>query len=465
MPVGDSELLNMFEHVLRLSRVDKTQTVAVLKTSYSNPKLAWAAMEAAQRLGAKVYGVELPALNHASAMGNDLTGYIGNTALSGNKGAQIALSGADLIVDTMLLLHSPEQGELLAAGKRMLLVCEPPEILARMLPTEEDKRRVMAGEKRLKAAKKMEVYSKAGTEFVCSLGQYPAVTEYGFADEPGRWDHWPSGFLFSWPNEKTAQGKIVIDVGDIIYPFKSYAQSRITLDVKDGFITKISGGFDAEFLESYMNTFNDPDVFAISHIGWGLQPRAHWTRAWSLRQARDGRDRWSRVLRRLPVLDRTEHRSRRSAQHALPHGHPAAALHPVAGRRSDGEGRHGRAGGSGGAELQDSGRVTEGTRGEPMKPDDFEALEANYGTTGFNNRLGFGTKPALILIDLVEAYFRVGSPLYHPRFHAALESSIRLKEAANKASIPVILTNVQIEEGRNRWRRVLQEKPHPLAVL
>ena len=39
MPVGDTELLNMFEHVLRLSRVDDSQSVAVLKSSYSNPKL------------------------------------------------------------------------------------------------------------------------------------------------------------------------------------------------------------------------------------------------------------------------------------------------------------------------------------------------------------------------------------------------------------------------------------------
>jgi maleamate amidohydrolase len=76
-----------------------------------------------------------------------------------------------------------------------------------------------------------------------------------------------------------------------------------------------------------------------------------------------------------------------------------------------------------------------------------EALDSNYGSTGFNNRLGFGAKPALILIDLVEAYFRVGSPLYHPRFNEALESSIRLQEAAHKASIPVILTNVRVQKG------------------
>lgn len=69
----------------------------------------------------------------------------------------------------------------------------------------------------------------------------------------------------------------MIDVGDIIFPFKSYAQSKVTLDVKDGYITKFSGGFDAEYLEDYMKTFDDPEVFAISHIGWGLQPRAKWS--------------------------------------------------------------------------------------------------------------------------------------------------------------------------------------------
>jgi 2,5-dihydroxypyridine 5,6-dioxygenase len=277
MPVGDSELLSMFEHVLRLSRVDETQSVAVLKSSYSNPRLAWAAMEASQRLRARVYGVDLPAVNHASAMGNDLTGYVGDTPMRGHTAAQKALEAADLIIDTMLLLHSPEQGEILRKGSRMLLVVEPPEILARMLPTEDDKRRVEAGANRLMAAKTFAVQSRVGTDFKCDVGQYPTVTEYGFADLPGRWDHWPSGFLFTWPNEGSAQGRIVIDTGDIIYPFKSYAQSPITLDIKDGYIKKFAGGFDAEHLESYMTTFNDPEVFAISHIGWGLQPRAHWS--------------------------------------------------------------------------------------------------------------------------------------------------------------------------------------------
>lgn len=277
MPVGDSELLDMFEHVLRLSKVDETQAVAVLKCTNSNPRLVWAAMHAADRLGAKVFGIELPATNNLRQIGFDPTGYVGETSLTGHEPAKKALAAADLIIDTMMLLHSPEQHELLAGGCRMLLVYEPPEILARLLPTEDDKRRVMAGVRKVEAGKKFIARSKAGTEFEAALGHYPVIPEYGYSDLPGKWDHWGSGFLFTWPDEGSANGKIVIDRGDILFPFKTYAQSPITLEIRDGYIKGIHGGFDAEHLQSYYESFNDPEVLAISHIGWGLQPRAKWS--------------------------------------------------------------------------------------------------------------------------------------------------------------------------------------------
>lgn len=278
MPVSQSQLTQMFEHVLRLSKVDQTQSVAVLRSHYSNQSTVAAAMEAAQRLGAKVYGVELPAFNHEMAMGNDLTAYVGNTALTGHPAALKALMAADLVVDTMMLLHSPEQEAILKSGTRILLAVEPPEMLARMLPTEEDKVRVVAAQKLFEKAKTFRVTSKSGTDFSAQLGQYPVVSEYGFADEPGRWDHWPSGFLFSWPNEGSANGTLVLEIGDILLPFKMYVRDKpITLEIAQGFIRRIHGGFEAEYLREYMSYFNDPEVYAISHIGWGLQPRAQWT--------------------------------------------------------------------------------------------------------------------------------------------------------------------------------------------
>ena len=182
---------------------------------------------------------------------------------------------------------SLEQEQILKTGTRILLAVEPPEVLARMLPSEDDKRRVLAAETLLKQARSMHVRSKAGSDFHAPLGQYPAVTEYGYADEPGRWDHWPSGFLFTWPNEDSAEGTLVLDVGDIILPFKNYCRERITLEIEKGFIIGIHGGFEAEYLRDYMRYFNDPEVYGISHIGWGLQPRAQWT-AMGLHDRNDG---------------------------------------------------------------------------------------------------------------------------------------------------------------------------------
>jgi len=287
MPVSDSELTQMFEHVLKLSNVDETQSVAVLKSHYSDQRTVRAAVDASQRLKAKVYIVELPAFNHPIAMGNDMTAYCGDTPLTGNLAAQKALEAADMIVDTLMLLHSPEQEQLLKSGTRILLAFGPPEVLARMLPSLEDKARVEASQRLLEQASNMRVKSGAGTDFYLQLGQYPAIAEYGFVDEPGRWDPWPSGFLFSWPNEGTVEGTLVLDVGDLVLPFKNYLRERITLEIEAGFITNIHGGFEAEYLRDYMAYFKDPEVYGISHVGWGLQPRAHWT-AMGLHDKNDG---------------------------------------------------------------------------------------------------------------------------------------------------------------------------------
>lgn len=76
-----------------------------------------------------------------------------------------------------------------------------------------------------------------------------------------------------------------------------------------------------------------------------------------------------------------------------------------------------------------------------------QSLDENYADTGFNERLGFGKRPALLMIDVVQAYFVEGSPLYHPLFAPSLASSLRLKQAARQADIPVALTRVEVQRG------------------
>jgi maleamate amidohydrolase len=72
-------------------------------------------------------------------------------------------------------------------------------------------------------------------------------------------------------------------------------------------------------------------------------------------------------------------------------------------------------------------------------------LTANYAGA-FDGRLPFGKRPALIVVDMVEAYLRPESPLY-AGIETALESAIRLTAAMRDRGFPVIFTNVEYTPG------------------
>ena len=67
-------------------------------------------------------------------------------------------------------------------------------------------------------------------------------------------------------------------------------------------------------------------------------------------------------------------------------------------------------------------------------------LADNY-KGAFGKRIGFGKRPALVLIDLVEAYFDKSCALY-AGVEETLASAIRVRAAARLAQIPIVYTNV-----------------------
>jgi 2,5-dihydroxypyridine 5,6-dioxygenase len=277
MSISDYQLIAAWTEVLRLSKLERGQTVTILTSASTHPQTLSCALIATQACGAVVNRLDLPPVNGEKALSRDSLAYLGTTPLTGNPAAIAALKASDLVLDLMTLLFSPEQHEILSTGTKILLAVEPPEVLVRLLPTAADRARVKAASARIAAAREMRVCSDAGTNLTCPLGEFPAISEYGYVDEPGRWDHWPSGFTLTWPNEGGAQGRIVIDKGDILLPQKKYVADPIELIVKGGYAVEINGQLDAELLRDYMGSFNDPEAYAISHIGWGLQPRAKWS--------------------------------------------------------------------------------------------------------------------------------------------------------------------------------------------
>jgi len=275
--ISNVDLVAAWQDVLTLSKLTAGEQVSLLISDDSNRQVIETARIAIGQMGAILTILTLPPLNGDVALSRDKSGFVGKTPLAGNRTALAALKASDLVIDTMLLLFSPEQAEILQAGARMLLAVEPPEIMLRMKPTAEDGHRATVAATLLGRARVMTVTSPAGTDFRCDLGQYPVLRQKGYVDEPGGWDHWPSCLVATWPNEGSAEGILVIDTGDILLPFKRYARDPVRLSVESGFIRRIEGGFEAEYLRSYMESFHDPDAYAMAHVGWGLHDRAHWT--------------------------------------------------------------------------------------------------------------------------------------------------------------------------------------------
>src|SRR5690606_21515150 len=175
MQVTDHVMVNAWSKVLELSKVTPGQKVTILTSSDTHPQTLRTAIAASLNQGAIVNRIDLQPVNGEKSLSPDKLAYVGTTPLTGNTVAMAALMESDVILDLMLLLFSPEQHEILLAGKKILLAVEPPEILARLVPTKEDRDRVNAAGDMLQKAKQMHVSSEAGTDLVCSLGDYPLL--------------------------------------------------------------------------------------------------------------------------------------------------------------------------------------------------------------------------------------------------------------------------------------------------
>ena len=70
---------------------------------------------------------------------------------------------------------------------------------------------------------------------------------------------------------------------------------------------------------------------------------------------------------------------------------------------------------------------------------------SNY-KRAYDNKLGYGKRPALILVDFVEAYFDKSCELYADVDHV-LASALRVREVARAKNVPIIFTNLVYQQG------------------
>jgi 2,5-dihydroxypyridine 5,6-dioxygenase len=175
-------------------------------------------------------------------------------------------------------MHAAETPEILKAGARILVISnEHPEALERMVPDPALERRVRAATKMLRASKRMHVRSEAGTNLEVDMVGAFTVGVWGWTDRPGTLAHWPGGIVVSFPRSGGVNGTLVMAAGDINLTFKRYLASSVTMTVKDDYVTSLEGeGADAAMMRAYLASWGDREAYAVSHVGFGMNPGARY---------------------------------------------------------------------------------------------------------------------------------------------------------------------------------------------
>jgi 2,5-dihydroxypyridine 5,6-dioxygenase len=265
----------LFVRQFELCKVDRNQLVAVLCEHGKKQEYVEAAVLAAREHGAAALvlaasSLSSPALPPYHADGREIP-------------ALLAAAGeCDLVVDVTVggLIHSDVRTRITGNGKRMLFVAEPPEVLGRLMGSPALRASVEAAAEVLQRGRELRIESAAGTDLRVDISgdALPITRQWGYVDEPGRWDHWPSGFIACFPHDKTANGRIALQPGDVLLPWGRYIRDRVLLEVRGGYIREIRGeGTDAFVLRDYFTRWEDPEVYALSHMGWGLHRLASWS--------------------------------------------------------------------------------------------------------------------------------------------------------------------------------------------
>ncbi len=83
---------------------------------------------------------------------------------------------------------------------------------------------------------------------------------------------------------------------------------------------------------------------------------------------------------------------------------------------------------------------------------------------GFGGDLGFGARPAMVVVDLVNGFTDPASPLGGD-LDAVVESTRTLLDAAREAAVPVLFTTVVYDDANERAAEVFLRKVPALAVL
>jgi 2,5-dihydroxypyridine 5,6-dioxygenase len=271
--INPAKLAFLFKKQFELCKVTTGETVVCVSDLSTRREYVEASFAAAEALGGDIYEMCVNSIPSWTKVGVPTIGKC--------KGTLDAVKAADLVVIFHVPLFTKWLKEVMDGGTRVLMIIDAPDDLEQLMAPPGLKEALKHAEQRYRTTREVRVVSDAGTDFTYTCGEYPVMTQWGYADEPGHFDHWGAGHIHTFPNEGSAKGTVVIQPGDIvILPFCRYVQDPIRLKIENGFITSLEGGLDAKLMRDWLDegkaNADDRDPYAVSHLGWGLNPQARW---------------------------------------------------------------------------------------------------------------------------------------------------------------------------------------------
>ncbi len=274
----EAHWIRRFAEQLDHCGVHAGESAVLLCETRSRPELVETAWLALTGTGAACARVVMPTPANPGPLPIRSTG--ASVAIAGHGPTIAALQVADFVLDCTVegLLHSPELGTILGAGTRVLMISnEHPETFERMHHDPGLAERVARGKAMMQAASAMRVTSRAGTDLTVRLGGAFCAGSVGYTREPGDIAHWPGGLVLAFPAAGSVDGTLVLAPGDVNLTFKQYVQSPVRLVIENDRITAIEGdGPDSQLFAGYLAAFGEPDAYATSHVGWGMNTGARW---------------------------------------------------------------------------------------------------------------------------------------------------------------------------------------------
>jgi 2,5-dihydroxypyridine 5,6-dioxygenase len=267
-----------FCEVFARCAVKPGETAAILSETQSRALNVHLAELALLRMGARPFHVVVPTARNPQPVPVRSTG--ASEAIGGLAPVVSALGAAGFVVDCTLegLMHARETKAILEAGARILVISnEHPEALERLAPDDALAERVRGAQRMLRGAKRMTVTSAAGTDLAIDMTGARSIGVWGWTDRPGTLAHWPGGLVVAFPAAGTVNGTLVLDRGDINLTFKRYIEQPIRLTLSGDYVTAVDGeGADAAMMRGYLAAWGDREAYAVSHVGFGMNPRARY---------------------------------------------------------------------------------------------------------------------------------------------------------------------------------------------